>query len=337
MRSNFFPILITILIITFAKSANAIGGNCTGRFVNPITDICWDCIFPISIGEVRMGQTPTRPDTENFPSPICICPNPKLAGIPTPGLAIGFWEPRRMVDVTKRPFCMTSIGGVSLDPGIQIGSGAAPFEGDDEGRIGNWHVHWYVNPIVGMLNILTDVACADISGFDLAYMTEFDPLWNNDLLAFILNPEAILFGNMVAQAACAADCIASSVWKPLDVLFWCAGCQGTMYPFTGNMAEHLTSIQSSSLAVQKFTFKLHRQLQVWVTSGPKAICQPYPFPLIKKSQYRLQTTIPIPGYGPFGCNPYGKTTILHDSFKEIPVMGEDFGYFVWGKRNCCIQ
>ena len=71
---------------------------------------------------------------------------------------------------------------------------------EGEGRIGNWHIHWYINPLVTILGLFTEGLC-DFSGavtyFDLAYLTEFDPLWNNDILAFILNPEAILFGNIV--------------------------------------------------------------------------------------------------------------------------------------------
>ena len=31
-------------------TADAGPGKCTGSFVNPITDICWSCLFPISIG-----------------------------------------------------------------------------------------------------------------------------------------------------------------------------------------------------------------------------------------------------------------------------------------------
>ena len=40
--------------------------------------------------------------------------------------------------------------------------------------------------------------------FDIAYLTELDPTWRDDELGFILN-QAILFGNLIAQAACAAD------------------------------------------------------------------------------------------------------------------------------------
>jgi conjugal transfer pilus assembly protein TraU len=297
--------------------------------LNPVTDICWDCIFPISIGAVEIPpSTHNRPDTVNFPSPICVCGD-------EPGLAIGYWEPIRMVDVTKKPFCMTSLG-IEIDVPIDIGSKEMPYENEGEGRMGSWHIHWFSNPLIDILDLIVDAGCArNPIGFDIAYMTELDPLWNNDELAFFLNPETILFGNIVAQAACAADCVAASIWKPLDPLFWCAGCQGGLYPFTANNSEHLTSIQSGSLSVQKFTAKLHRQLQLPITSGPAAICSPIPAPIIKKSQYRIQTTIPVPGIGPYGCNPYGRNTMLHDSFKEIPFAGEDFGYFIWRKTNCC--
>ena len=43
------------------------------------------------------------PDTDNPSSPICLCPKPPL---PVPGIAGGFWEPVRLVDVTKRPFVL---------------------------------------------------------------------------------------------------------------------------------------------------------------------------------------------------------------------------------------
>ena len=329
---------ITILIFILLYSQNSYSALCTGRFVNPIADICWDCIFPISIGAISTPPPNSlRPDTLNFPSPICICPNVRAGGVPTPGIAFGYWEPKRMVDVTKRPFCMVSVGGITVNPDMKTGVGTAPSEDEDEGRIGTWHLHWYANPIISILNIFTDEACADPASFDLAYMTELDPTWNNDGLTFFLNPESVLFGNIIAQTACMADCIASTVYNPLDPLFWCSGCQGSMYPMNGNVAEHYGSIQSGSLAVQRFTYKLHRQMMLNITSGPEAICFPIPAPIIKKSQYRIQTTIPIPGIGPYGCTPYGRSTILHESFKEIQIAGEDFGYFVWQKRNCCVQ
>ena len=39
--------------------------------------------------------------------------------------------------------------------------------------------------------------------------------------------------------------------------------------------------------------------------------------------------------GPLSCNTLGMSDALHNSGKEFPYKGEDFGYLVWRKKNCC--
>jgi conjugal transfer pilus assembly protein TraU len=180
--------------------------------------------------------------------------------------------------------------------------------------------------------LITDFACLEQTSFDVAYITELDPLWSDDSLAYIINPEAALFANPIAQAACAADCIASSTSGSMDSLFWCGGCQGSMYPLDGHIQGHIGSIQSALLATERFTYKLHRQGMAWGTSGSKALCAKYVMPVMKKSQYRAQLTVPIPS----SCYPFGHSTTFYESGKEIPVTGEDFGFLIWRKRNCCV-
>ena len=82
-----------------------------------------------------------------------------------------------------------------------------------------YQVHWYVYPVIYWLQLIVDFLCLEKADFDVGYLTEFDPLWNEDELSFILNPEAVLFGNPIAQAACAADCTAASTGFPQDILF----------------------------------------------------------------------------------------------------------------------
>jgi conjugal transfer pilus assembly protein TraU len=48
------------------------------------------------------------------------------------------------------------------------------------------------------------------SSFDVAYLTELDPMWHDDERTFIFNPDAALFGNLPARAACAAGCAAAT-------------------------------------------------------------------------------------------------------------------------------
>ena len=55
--------------------------------------------------------------------------------------------------------------------------------------------------------------------------------------------------------------------------------------------------------------------------------------IIKKSQYRLQMTFPVPER--VSCKRIGQTEITWQAGKEFPFKGEDFGYLIWRKRDCC--
>ena len=144
------------------------------------------------------------------------------------------------------------------------------------------------------------------AGLDIAWMSELDPAWLDDELSFLLNPEAALFANLPAQAACAADCAAASTGLSVDSLFWCAGCQGGMYPATGNVQAHVGGVQASLLAAQRFLYLLHRRGIALGTSGSRALCGRYRMPVMKK------ITIPVAddaaGAGDFarrGLQPHG--------------------------------
>ncbi len=326
--------LLHVVIVGVTLIGSAPSQACVGRFVNPITDICWSCIFPVSIGPVKVNQTGGRQDTDNPAQIPCLCPRPPIPLVP--GIPVGFWEPARLVDVTRIPFCMVSMGGLKMGSAVH-NYGTHGERGDARGQNSFYQVHWYVYPVIYWLELLVDFICLEQQSFDVAYLTELDPLWNADELSFILNPEAAAFGNVIAQAACSADCASASVGFPQDFLFWCAGCQGSTYPFTGNNPAHNGGVQSSLLMTTRFMAKLHREMLLWGTSGREGLCQKYPMPMIKKSQYKTQMTYPRPNStGPMACNPLGRTETIWGSGREFPYKGEDFGYLIWRKRNCCI-
>ena len=182
--------------------------------------------------------------------------------------------------------------------------------------------------------MILDFACLEKLGFDVAYITELDPMWNNDKLNFVLNPEAVLFTSPVAQVAGAIDCTASTLGLPNDVSFWTAGCQDSMYPLNGSISVETTSIQSALLTAEKFTFKMPRQGLAW--GYVIGLCGKYPMPVMQKSQYRHQLTNPVAMIsGKFGCSPTGRSTFLYEWMKKIPIIGEDFGFILWRKRGCC--
>ena len=250
---------------------------------------------------------------------------------------MGFWEPVRLADVTMKPWCFASLGGKKISPGFNIGHGRAADSVDGHDRGAKWHVHWYVYPLLYWMEILTDVACLEQSSFDIAYVTEIDPLWQDSELTAIINPEAVLFANPLALAACAADCVAATAKLPTDELFWCAGCQGSMYPLNGNVSATIGHVQASRLALARFSYKLHRELVAWGTMGSKGLCGKYLMPVMRKQQYRFQMVNPIPTVsGRFACSAIGASTMPPDAGRAFPAGGEDMGYLVWRKRNCCM-
>src|SRR3546814_13146742 len=65
VRTIFGALLIAICAIAFAPSAQAAGPTCNGKFVNPITDVCWSCLFPLSVGGLTIWPS-GRPDTNKI-------------------------------------------------------------------------------------------------------------------------------------------------------------------------------------------------------------------------------------------------------------------------------
>lgn len=303
--------------------------ECEGNFVNPITDVCWECIFPISIGSVSVAAG-SVPDTANPASPIQICP------VPPPvferiGLAIGYWEPMALTDVSRSPYCMVNLGGINLNI-ANIGTGT----GGQENRVvpgAFYHVHWYKYPLTYWLNIITSMGCLEGGDLDIAYLSELDPMWDDSSLSLIINPEAMLFNNVIAQAACAVDALASLWGKPIDALFWCAGSQGSMYPFTGYTSNEFSPLQSSLLLSERMAFKLHREGLIMNTIGAdKAVCYEYPSPIIPKERWRYQLVNKYPDAGQ--CHPLGRSVMRWEMGRNLPNDRRNFGYLLWRKRNC---
>jgi conjugal transfer pilus assembly protein TraU len=328
------PFVVSFFLFC-SLSMEAQAKKCTGEVVNPITDINWSCLFPITLGSIEIvGAKDGLQDTKNPSSPICVCPKKTLGGVPMPGIVGGFWEPARMVDVSSEPYCFVNMGGLQLDMGFSRNQGGRAKGASHQ--ISNWYVHYYIYPVIYMLKIFKDFVCLDEEpDFDPLWITEIDPSGTDDDLSMILHPDAFLFNNLLAQTACSADCTKSTMFnQPMDSLYWCAGCQGSMFPMNGNVNAHIGGVQASLNATEKMTFKMHRQGMAHQTSSDSVseICSKHLALIMKKSHYRYQMVNPDPS----NCLPFGKSTTVFESRKEVPIVGEDFGYILWRKVSCCI-
>lgn len=367
---------VALGLLLLAPFVHASGnGVCYGQFPNLVTDICWDCAFPIKLMGVRVMGSDDQEDYDSGSiNNVCVCNN--SLGVPVAGLHTAFWEFARQADVTRTPYCMVTLGSQwNFDFNANMkGSGTM----DDTADIGNRttfrHIHWYINPAMGLLQITLDSKCLEPKGFDVAYMSELDPTHSDEELERILNPEAYMFGNVVSQLACSADCVSATIGFGSNTLYWCDGCNGTIYPMTGFLPNTYGGVQASSLLVHKLTAKLHRMLTQWSGAGPDGMCG-YSLQInMDKRQYKYsmiypssQSSIDTANYPTTGqaydmststdpaamdayssqaqsaqsssfmrcCQPYGRTTLIWGAGREIPQTGEDFGYAIFRKRDCC--
>lgn len=172
---------LLILLLSFCFAASASAGNCKGRIINPITDVCWSCVFPIKLGGVTLSSG-NNADPETDANRLCLCASG--ANI-TVGLNMSFWEPLRTAEVVRTPYCFPSLGGMELNVGIRAPAhGRTPNKSTSAQRSSFYQVHWYFTPWLFILEVLLDTKCLEQSAWDLAYMTELDPLWDDSVTTF---------------------------------------------------------------------------------------------------------------------------------------------------------
>lgn len=377
---HFLIVALMALLVNLPLTAYAgvpaanLSGACHGQFPNLVTDICWDCAFPITLFGLPTMSPGNQEDYDTGVPNLCTCPGP--AGVPIAGFHTAFWEYTRQIDVTRTPYCMVSLGS-EMDMGINDQMSGSDTPGSETVDGSHVHttfrqVHWYINPAMGIMQIMLDSKCLDSTPFDIAYISEVDPTHSDEELSRIFAPEEYLFGNIVAQMACTADCVASSIGFGTNILYWCSGCNGSVFPLDGYVADVYGGVQMSSVMVHRLTAKMHRMLTQYSAAGPQAMCGQGSLEItMDKREYKYTMLYPVAqssgdtaptypgtplnigssttdttntsegsqvqssGYGRC-CQPFGRTTILWGAGRELPTAnGEDFAYGLFRKRDCC--
>ena len=325
-------LIVTIfLIFTLNQKAEAVCINNPAQQLTTLTSLCYACMLPLSIAGVQIAQGIIPDPMGAVGSPICTCPMPPPIFIKI-GIPISFYEPSRMLDVVKDPFCFESLGfGIPVSAAQGLLAGVKGNGEMDNNKNSFFQAHYMIYPVYSILEILTDFICLEMTGVDIGYMTEVDPLWQDDGLTALMQPEALLFANPISNFACMADSIASQVYAPLDPLFWCKGSWGNAYPMTGRVVsgDYITAAASAGASL---IYKLHRQLIAWGSWGQAGLCGYYPAPIWRKSAYRMQLMAPVPN--PL-ANVIGQHDMIWGAGRNIPGVSTNFGFMLFKKRECC--
>lgn len=295
-----------------------------------ITHVCWGCLFPIRMGGATLGSG-NVPDGANS-NVACSCPD--SLGLPRPGMSVGYWEPARLIDVVREPGCAMSLGGMSF-PGVdrkQWGTRGPAGVGID--KQGFHHYRYFAFPLLLILDLFIPGGCmADgMSDFDLLYLSEFDPTWNDEELAFFTAPESAAVSSPASAMACGADSAAAATGNSIDELWWCAGSWGNLYPLTGHGgADGMPRM--TSLSSMRAVAALHRRGLTWRTMGSDTMCEGRMDPFLPKSQYRKSMFFPRPEAS--SNHVFGETTLNWGKGRTFPRTGEDATYLLWRWNDCC--
>jgi len=331
-KINILLMVIVIISVNLPSKGMAV---CRGSFINPISDICWQCMFPLSIGGVKLLQNEIKPDLDmGTESAICVCKNGTSFVL---GLSVGFFEPARIIETVKDPYCFTILGTSMDNPEAGFLGGThverSTNQMDQESLF--QQAHWYIFPVFALIDMFYDLPCLEEQSFDIAYLTEIDPLWNDDLLSFIINPEALLFGNPVAQLSCVADAISTNMGDPINSLFWCMGSWGSAYPLSGHMNTD-NYVQGNAALAARMIYKLGREALLWDTGSD--VCGAVMTPIWRKDHYRMHIMKPVRDGT---CHPIGKSSLIWGSSKNPPFeaggnASDNFAWMLFRKRTCCV-
>ena len=328
---------ITIILLTMLYSISTLGQDPGCQDANVIsgkliTDICWDCVFPLRIAGVPMNTGGQTPPSGSVTTPFCFCEDD--LGVPHPGVTTSMWEPAQLIEFQRVPGCSSVLNG-AMFPFDRLNQGHHQ-RGGKAGQQGTFmHYHYYAFPLMQMLDLYLSPSCRT-DGFmdlDIMYMSELDPTWNNDELAFFTNPEAAAVSNPLATAACAADAAASSLGNPIDAMFWCAGTWGSIYPFSGSLFTNMGVLRNSSLLKVRAIAALHRRGLTHRTMGEDAMCEGKIDVTFKKSQYKYTLLHPIAETEK--AHVTGESIFTWGMGKTIPAVGEDPIYTIWRWNDCC--
>lgn len=263
------------------------------------------------------------------------------------GFKMSFVEPIGGIDVTNEPWKFVGLG-FQLDKNVRRREGKSRA---DEDLSSFRYVHFLIFPPLGMtFGLVQDYICFERGDiFNLAFLSEVIPSFNNDILAMFEEAERpasrIWFANPIAELACSIDCSASTFGHPINSLYWCDGCMGSVnagnsgYSCKTNGKPYEEAEVMAFRMIDEMSFygqmlKTKESTFAYLPRGIKllsSLCRARYFPLIIKDQYYLQ-----PAYEDKGADaePFGKIRTHYD-FKMNKKMGDDVFFWLWREKTIC--
>ena len=181
-----------------------------------VRGVCWSCLFPMRLmGIVQFGKG----DIPEGASKKSVCACEGNGDVKEYGFTLGFWQPARLVELVRQPYCSPTLGGTVMRKSFRSWGMK---DGANGGSSSNqfYNYHYFAFPLYEILELLNAPQCNADGYFDLdlMYLSELDPTWSEEELAMFTNPESAVAANPLMQAAGVADgAMALGTWQGLYI------------------------------------------------------------------------------------------------------------------------
>lgn len=324
--------------------------------------ICWSQFYPILLAGVDVFHRDQHPEDASRQA-LGVCGGDLSRGqLPRIGFTLGHWRPVRIIEVVRMDMsiCSPTLGGLTI-PGPGVMNGGS--HGDESTSF--YHINLFDFDILGMIGLLRNSGCS-LGTFDLTLVDNsiYWPQWKDHKLAEAMNPEVSLLASIGLHVMEPIDSIYTTTHdESLDKFWMTAGSWGSMAHYTGHAGDgHNTPLRWVG-AASRYMAMLARMGRLKRTVGSDTLCERPVMPIIKKSQYRLQTLFPV-GQAKGGSvttssvdttvagqqvpeidlataserctSPIGEITIKSLDWRSRPATGEDAVFLLWQWFDCLV-
>lgn len=334
--------------------------------------ICWSQFYPIRFAGVDLFGDIAPSDASQ--RVVCACGGDlKKGSLPMVGFGVGHWRPVRIIEATRRPWCLPTMGGIKLANTSNRGdvnlTGGVQDPSQSGQKLGFYNINYYFADVLSMFSMMNAPKCnpGGLVDLDLAQTSAFYPQWANDKLGAVTNPEVAILATIGLPLLQPVDCINTTAsGESQDNMFLTAGCWGPMVPYTGTARPATSAPEMWLLTSARFLAMMARLGSQTRTVGTDALCEGQPMPILKKSQYMLQMLYPVPQSFKQASNAappstgdttnngtqvpeldltdlsdrcvtaIGESTLKSHEFRYRPAIGEDAVYLLWQWVDCCV-
>ena len=254
------------------------------------------------------------------------------------GSLISFWEPHRIIETVKDPYCSPTDSNSFLlseaaDSAGELDqmflSGTHSDHSNTEGATVFSQVHYLKHPVLDAIIDEFDDMCWEYSNSQMEYISETDDEWQ-DIHSSMWWPEADMFANLPSVEACMADAATAQFGTPIPFLYWCMGSWGMLFGMNGHMNQDEYTTGNAGLAARTIA---HMGRRGYLMDAASVTCYAGPMPIWIKNYFKLQPLRPTERSFkiPIGMNPL----FWGAGLNNVNMNGDNFAWLLWRLRICC--